>query len=344
MAALGVATAMAFAPDGDRLAVLAPSLAGRMTLTMIGPGQRKVWHQVLARNRMSSYGSEGVNLAWSPDGGLLACTTGTSTVWVIDAATGQPVRQFDGHSQTVTGLSWIGERPDPLGVHGRDAAGVAPGRLGALDRRGDHRGGGDGVRARAGYRADLVGQRRAAGLVPGGNTRPAVVPGIRRRGASPRTSPGWRSVPWMACWRWSTPGATELILISDWDRAASAPATTTTYANAKVLLLGDSGVGKSGLAMVLAGEEFRATESTHGAPDLAAPDVRGAGLLQATPGGPASGIWPASRATGSFISCTWKARPWPSSCSTPRARPRPWPGAVTGRGRSGTPIPQRSAG
>ena len=42
------------------------------------------------------------------------------------------------------------------------------------------------------------------------------------------------------------------------------PATTTTYANAKVLLLGDSGVGKSGLAMVLAGEEFEPTESTHG--------------------------------------------------------------------------------
>jgi GTPase SAR1 family protein len=37
----------------------------------------------------------------------------------------------------------------------------------------------------------------------------------------------------------------------------------STYANAKILLLGDSGVGKSGLALVLAGEEFRATDSTH---------------------------------------------------------------------------------
>jgi GTPase SAR1 family protein len=41
------------------------------------------------------------------------------------------------------------------------------------------------------------------------------------------------------------------------------PASVSTYANAKVLLLGDSGVGKSGLALVLAGEPFRATESTH---------------------------------------------------------------------------------
>ena len=53
---------------------------------------------------MSSYHPEGVNLAWSPDGRLLACTTGTPTVWVFDAATGQQVRQFDDHSQTVTGL------------------------------------------------------------------------------------------------------------------------------------------------------------------------------------------------------------------------------------------------
>ena len=44
----------------------------------------------------------------------------------------------------------------------------------------------------------------------------------------------------------------------------SPPAATRTYANAKVLMLGDSGVGKSGLAMVLARQEFQPTESTHG--------------------------------------------------------------------------------
>jgi GTPase SAR1 family protein len=39
--------------------------------------------------------------------------------------------------------------------------------------------------------------------------------------------------------------------------------TTTRYCNAKVVLAGDSGVGKSGLGLVLAGEPFRPTESTH---------------------------------------------------------------------------------
>jgi small GTP-binding protein len=38
---------------------------------------------------------------------------------------------------------------------------------------------------------------------------------------------------------------------------------TVHYANAKVVLVGDSGVGKSGLGLVLAGERFRPTESTH---------------------------------------------------------------------------------
>ena len=36
------------------------------------------------------------------------------------------------------------------------------------------------------------------------------------------------------------------------------------YTNAKVVLVGDSGVGKSGLGLVLSGQEFKATESTHG--------------------------------------------------------------------------------
>jgi small GTP-binding protein len=36
------------------------------------------------------------------------------------------------------------------------------------------------------------------------------------------------------------------------------------YANAKVVLIGDTGVGKSGLGLVLSGQPFVATESTHG--------------------------------------------------------------------------------
>src|SRR6266487_2589879 len=39
--------------------------------------------------------------------------------------------------------------------------------------------------------------------------------------------------------------------------------TSTSYANAKAVLLGDTGVGKSGLGLVLSGAPFTLTESTH---------------------------------------------------------------------------------
>lgn len=41
-------------------------------------------------------------------------------------------------------------------------------------------------------------------------------------------------------------------------------ADTVHYANAKAVLLGDSGVGKSGLSLVLTGKQFKPTDSTHG--------------------------------------------------------------------------------
>lgn len=46
-------------------------------------------------------------------------------------------------------------------------------------------------------------------------------------------------------------------------RSAS-PVPPIHYVNAKVVLVGDSGVGKTGLSLVLAGHPFAATESTHG--------------------------------------------------------------------------------
>lgn len=37
-----------------------------------------------------------------------------------------------------------------------------------------------------------------------------------------------------------------------------------SFENAKVVIVGDTGAGKSGLGLVLAGQPFAATESTHG--------------------------------------------------------------------------------
>lgn len=45
---------------------------------------------------------------------------------------------------------------------------------------------------------------------------------------------------------------------------AGAAQSSRRYANAKIVLVGDTGVGKSGLGLVLSGQPFVATESTHG--------------------------------------------------------------------------------
>jgi GTPase SAR1 family protein len=262
MPALAPGSAMAFAPDGDRLAVLAPSLPGRMKLTLIKSDGEVISERVLTRDRLSSYHPEGVNLAWSPDGSLLACTTGTPAVWVFDTATGQQVREFDGHSKAVTGLSWIdGEwilsasadatlqtwRPDDSAPSNVVETIAAAGMAFVRERR-----------------TALVWSARGELLAWSLAGTPALL-WYRDPPSRSVAAHFTRLAVSAVAGRLALidAGATELVLVSDWDRVVSAPAVTTTYANAKVLLLGDSGVGKSGLAMVLAGEEFRATESTH---------------------------------------------------------------------------------
>jgi GTPase SAR1 family protein len=263
MESLGVASAMAFAPDGGQVATLAPSLPGRVTLTLINPGHGEIWKCMLARNRMSGYRLEGVHLAWSPDGQFLVCTTGTPTIWLINAADGTVAGRFDKHTMIVTGLGWVDDHQivsasADATVQLWDPSGSAP--------------------------TDVVETIAAAGMTLVRERRTALIwsatGGLFAWSLSDRPAQLWyRDPPSRSVAAHFTrlavsavhgllalvdPGATELLLVRDWDRTAGAPATTTSYSNAKVLMLGDSGVGKSALAMVLAGAEFGPTESTHG--------------------------------------------------------------------------------
>ena len=261
--ALGPTSAMAFLPGSDRLAVLAPTLPGRMTLMVIGPNREVIWEEALTRKRNASSHPEGVNLALSPSGHLLACTTGTSAIWVFDTATGQQVRRFDDHAQTVTGVSWIDDE------RVLSASTDATLRVSRLDDAAP---------------ATVVETIAAAGMAFVRERQTALVWSARGEllAWSLEETPAqlWnREPPSRSVAAYFTrlavsavdgllalidAGAAELLLVSAWESVVSAPPATTTYANAKVLLLGDSGVGKSGLAMVLAGQEFTPTESTHG--------------------------------------------------------------------------------
>jgi len=260
---LGAASALAFVPGTDRLAVLAPSLPGQMALRLIRPDEGTVWERALPRNRTSGSRLEGVTLALSPDGSRLACTTGTSVVWVFDVATGRPLRQFDGHSQTVTGLAWIdGERVVTAAADATLQVWRTDGTVPATVVETVAAAGMTFVRE---LQAALIwsarGDLRAWSLAQA----PAQ---LWYRDPPPRSlAAHFTSLAVSAVDRLLAlvdAGSTELILVTDWHRAVSAPTATRTYANAKILMLGDSGVGKSGLAMVLAGQEFRPTESTDG--------------------------------------------------------------------------------
>ena len=263
MQALGAPTSLAFVPGGDRLAVLVPSVPGRMTLKVVEPKRGVVWERVLTRNRMSGNSSEGVNLAVSPDGSMLACTVGTPTVWVYRAADGEPVRQFEDHAATVTGLSWIdGEwivsasmdatlkvwHPDDSVSSTVVETIAAAGMVFVRERR-----------------TALIWSARGELLAWSLDGTPAQLwfrDPPSRSVAAHFTRLAVSAVDGLMAL--VDPGTAELTLIGDWDQAVSTPVEITTYANAKVLVLGDSGVGKSGLSMVLAGEPFQATESTHG--------------------------------------------------------------------------------
>jgi len=263
VSAFGPASAMAFLPDRDRLAVLHPTSPGRMTLMVIGPNREKVWEQALTTKRTAGSHPEGVNLALSPSGHLLACTTGTSEVWVFETASGRRVRGFDDHAQTVTGVGWI---DDERVVSASTDATL---RVWRWD---------DSVSC------TVVETIAAAGMIFVRERRTALIWSARGEllAWSMEETPAqlWdRALPSRSVAAYFTrpavsavadllalvdAGSTELLLVDGWDRVDSAPPATTTYANAKVLLLGDSGVGKSGLAMVLAGKDFTATDSTHG--------------------------------------------------------------------------------
>tara|TARA_R110002072_G_scaffold179059_1_gene335021 strand:+ start:54659 stop:57862 length:3204 start_codon:yes stop_codon:yes gene_type:complete len=59
-------------------------------------------------------------------------------------------------------------------------------------------------------------------------------------------------------------GRTKAVTRGGKKSAGLRPSDDSHYRNAKVVLVGNSSVGKSGLGLVLAGRKFRATESTHG--------------------------------------------------------------------------------
>jgi class 3 adenylate cyclase/GTPase SAR1 family protein len=206
------------------------------------------------------------DLALAPDGRSLACGSRDGAVRLLDVTTGAPQRKLRGHAGAVAGLAWspdgqqlasgawdntvrlwdvpLRRQSSILEGHTDVITGVAfspDGRvLASLSQDGTVR-----LWGRAG--ADLL----------------AVLPAT---GSTPRTA-GLAFHP----------QANVLAALSDdgtsvrlWDLDLAVllnetrPTPSVHYTNAKVVLVGDTGVGKSGLGLVLTGQPFAPTESTHG--------------------------------------------------------------------------------
>jgi WD40 repeat protein/class 3 adenylate cyclase/GTPase SAR1 family protein len=172
-----------------------------------------------------------LSVAFDPAGRILASGGEDNTVRLWDPATGRLLRTLEGHTSAVSGISVLAE-----------------GRL--VASKGD-----DTIRL--------------------WSTETGVCLGV-----IPEQAEGWwydgfalhPQLSRLATVRWDhgKPGGQNQRLIEIWELdpavlLAQAPTDSTShYVNAKVILLGDTGVGKSALSLVLNGEPFEPTDSTAG--------------------------------------------------------------------------------
>ncbi len=244
--------AVAWSPDGRWLA------------TASGDNYVGLW-DVEGRRLVSVFKGHAAGVtcvAWSPNGKYIASGSIDHLVRIWDASNGRTVRLFEGHAGTVTGVAW-----SPDGIMLASSSHDMTVRLwgkqtGILEGHTD-------IVTSVSFSADnsFIASKSLDGTVRVWQCN---------NWQTVQEITELASVYWTAQLAFH-PRQPFLATLGDEDRAIRIwkfnsdvlRDTTPTmgsvrYTNAKVVLLGDSGVGKSSLADVLRGKPFQPTESTHG--------------------------------------------------------------------------------
>jgi small GTP-binding protein len=202
------------------------------------------------------------SIAWSPNGTLLAAGSG-GELWIYDAASLELLKRTRGDRGRILSLAWSadgrlvasGSDDDTIRIWNTTSwqnTNIIEGHTGGVERLSFSNDG-----AFLASRADDVRVWRC-------DTWEAVLsfksPRIGFIPAGPSFSPGSLTLATLG-------GIGREVHVQDLDKdailSASPVVPSLRYTNAKAVLIGDTGVGKSALGIVLAREPYRSTDSTH---------------------------------------------------------------------------------
>jgi len=257
----------AFSPDGMR------ALTGSNDHTL------RLWNVETGQclRVLEGHADAILSLAWSADQRLAISGSSDNTLRLWDVETGQCLRVLEGHTNTVACLAWSADQRLAISGSTDDTLRLWDVETGQCLRVLEgHTDSVESVMWSADQRLAISGSWdktvRLWDMETGQCLRVL-------EGSSDNANDEIHSVSWKANQRWLFSGSFNSI-IQIWDlaefvteasvSAVSAPVLLPAldqiqYTNAKVLLVGESGAGKTGLSKVLAGEEWQPSDSTVGA-------------------------------------------------------------------------------